>query len=472
MRLVGRIRSRLDAEITVRDVFDAPTVAQLAESLTDGTGARPRLLRSEAGEEPGVAAPVQRWQWQRQQRQPRYDHALALRATDGIDAAALAAALADVTERHEPLRTTLVDDGGPLLGKAAAAPELEHDRCADLDARLAELAAEAPDPARPPLRATLVTAADGNQALLLRMTYLGVDEWSVVPLLRDLATAYGARADGDAPRLPELPRRYTDYVRWAHDVLDTGDRRNQQLDYWRRTLDGVPAVLPLPGTAPGGEPCGELIECPLDEELRTGIDRLAAQSRTSTFMVLHAALATVLTARGAGTDLPIAAMVAGRTDDTLADLVGCFANTLLLRTGTAGDPTFTDLLARVRGTALDALDNQDVPFADVAIALGLPDEAPQVMLVQHEEADIDQLEGTIGELDAVPTGAVLADLMLSFYQPGAEGPIPAYLGYNAARMDRATVERLAADLRDVLRVAALHPDRRLSGLTDTKEETP
>ncbi|MPY84534.1 MAG: amino acid adenylation domain-containing protein [Actinophytocola sp.] len=472
MRLVGRIRSRLDAEITVRDVFDAPTVAQLAETLTDGTDARPRLLRSEADEEPGVAAPVQRWQWQRQQRQPRYDHALVLRATDGIDAAALAAALADVAERHEPLRTTLVDDGGTLLGKVAAAPELERDRCTDLDARLAELAAEAPNSARPPLRATLVTTADGDQALLLRMTYLGVDEWSVVPLLRDLATAYGTRVGGDAPRLPELPRRYTDYVRWAHEVLDTGDRRNQQLDYWRRTLDGVPAVLPLPGTAPGGEPCGEIIECPLDEELRAGIDRLAAQSRTSTFMVLHAALATVLTARGAGTDLPIAAMVAGRTDDTLADLVGCFANTLLLRTGTAGDPTFTDLLARVRGTALDALDNQDVPFADVAMALGLPDEAPQVMLVQHEEADIDQLEGAIGELDAVPTGTVLADLTLSFYQPGADGPIPAYLGYNAARMDRATVERLATDLRDVLRDAALHPDRRLSGLTDTKEENP
>lgn len=140
------------------------------------------------------------------------------------------------------------------------------------------------------------------------------------------------------------------------------------------------------------------------------------------FMVLHSALAALLTAHGAGTDLPIGTMVAGRTDDQLADLVGCFFNTVVLRTDTTGDPTFAELLARVRETTLSALDRQDVPFDEVVRATGLPPEGPQVMVVHHEQADLAQLEGGIGSLDAVPTGSARAELTLSFYEPRGGRP--------------------------------------------------
>lgn len=162
----------------------------------------------------------------------------------------MAAALADVVARHEPLRTAFTERDGVLYQRPAPAPVLTVERCAELDARLAELAALAPDPAvEAPLGAHLLTAPDGGQALLLTMHYLAVDEWSVVPLLRDLVTAHTARARGLAPGWEPLPVGYADYAHWAHEVLgdlaDPDSRGGQQLAYWRRTLDGLPDRIAL-----------------------------------------------------------------------------------------------------------------------------------------------------------------------------------------------------------------------------------
>ncbi|MGW1927210.1 condensation domain-containing protein, partial [Streptomyces massasporeus] len=229
-----------------------------------------------------------------------------------------------------------------------------------------------------PLRARLLTGADGAQAVLLTLHYLAVDEWSVVPLFRDLTTAYGARTAGRAPDWEPLPVSYGDYARWAREVLgdldDPDSRGGRQLAYWRRTLAGAPRDLALPTEArppvPArrGSRAAGIVEFTLDERLHADVDRLAQATGTSMFMVLHAALAALLTSHGAGTDLPIGTMVAGRGDDQLADLVGCFFNTVVLRTDTAGDPSFAELLTRVRETTLSALDRQDVPFDEVVRA--------------------------------------------------------------------------------------------------------
>jgi non-ribosomal peptide synthetase component F len=173
--------------------------------------------------------------------------------------------------------------------------------------------------------------------------------------------------------------------------------------------------------------------------------------------VLHAALATLLHRHGAGDDLPIGTLVAGRGDDTLADLVGCFANTVILRTDTSGGPSFAELLGRVRATTLDALDRCDVPFHDVVAALDIA--PPQVMLVHHERADLGGAE--LGSVDAVPTGTTPAELTVSCYQPRGAGPVPCYLDYAAGVFDRPTAERLAAELVRTVRDAVTDPDRRI-----------
>ncbi|MFE1905733.1 amino acid adenylation domain-containing protein [Streptomyces gardneri] len=469
MRLLGRIRAEFGAELSIRDVFDALTVAGIAAKLDGATAARPPLRPIEDTATELRVAPVQQWQWDTYRRNPGFDHALVLRSPGGLDPEALAAALADVTARHEPLRTALTEQpDGTVLRRATEAPALISEHCADLDTRLPELAAETPDlEEEPALRVRLLTGPDGAQAVLLTMHYLAVDEWSVVPLLRDLTTAYGARTAGRAPAWEPLPVTYGDYTRWAREVLgdldDRESRGGRQLAYWRRTLAGSPRTLPLlPDTPATRAP--ETVEFTLDDRLHEDIDRLARATGTSMFMVLHSALATLLTAHGAGTDLPIGSMVAGRTDDRLADLVGCFFNTVVLRTDTAGDPTFAELLARVRETTLSALDRQDVPFDAVVRAAGLRPEGPQVMVIHHEQADLDRLEGGVGTLGTVPTGKARADVTLSFHEPVGDGPVHCGIVHAPERLDATTARRLAEELQTLLRTVAADPEQPLSEL--------
>lgn len=202
----------------------------------------------------------------------------------------------------------------------------------------------------------------------------------------------------------------------------------------------------------------------LDEELHAAVDRLARATGTSMFMVLHSALAALLTGHGAGTDLPIGTMVAGRTDEQLSDLVGCFFNTVVLRTGTAGDPSFTELLTRVREMTLSALDRQDVPFDAVVRAAGLPPRGPQVMVIHHEQADAEQLEGGIGSLAAVPTGVTRADLTLSFYEPQGDGPVHCALIHATGPLGTAKARQLADQYLELLHRATAHPEQPLSEL--------
>ncbi|MCT4351664.1 amino acid adenylation domain-containing protein [Streptomyces sp. Je 1-79] len=470
MRLLGRIRAEFGVELSIRDVFDALTVAGIEGKLKGASTARPALRPAGDRQEPFLAAPVQRWQWDAYGRTPRFDHALVLRSPGGLDADALSAALADVAGRHEPLRTAFAEQDGALRHRAAQPPVLILEECAELEARLTELAAGSPEPEhRAPFVARLLTAATGEQALLLTMHYLTVDEWSVVPLFRDLTAAYAARTEGRAPEWRPLPVSYADYALWAREVLgdldDPDSRGGRQLAYWRETLKDVPAELALPADGPrSSSPGADHVGFVLDERLHAAVDDLARATGTSMFMVLHSALAALLTAHGAGTDLPIGTMVAGRTDDQLADLVGCFFNTVVLRTDTAGDPTFAELLSRVRETTLGALDRQEVPFEEVVRATGLPQEGPQVMVIHHEQADLEQLEGGVGSLDAVPTGSTRAQLTLSFYEPQGDGPVHCGLIHATDLLGTAKARRLADELQRLLRTVAADPGQPLSEL--------
>ncbi|MYV65316.1 hypothetical protein GT043_04995, partial [Streptomyces sp. SID2131] len=293
-----------------------------------------------------------------------------------------------------------------------------------------------------------------------------------VPLFRDLTSAYTARTEGRTPDPEPLPVAYGDYARWAREVLgdpdDPESRAARQLAYWRQVLKDAPAELALPASpadaphasAPGAGHVGFV----LDEKLHAAVDELARTTGTSMFMVLHSALAALLTAHGAGTDLPLGTMVAGRADDRLADLVGCFFNTLVLRTDTAGDPTFAELLSRVRETTLSALDRQEVPFEEVARAAGLPPEGPRVMVIHHEQADLDRLEGGIGSLDTVPTGSTRARLTLSFYEPLDDGPVHCGIVHATDLLGAAKARRLAGELQGLLRAAVTDPEQPLSEL--------
>ncbi|WP_461124611.1 amino acid adenylation domain-containing protein [Saccharothrix stipae] len=437
MRLVGRIRSVFGVDIALRDVFDSPTVAGLAGRLTGATSARPRLRRFDRPVDLPLA-PVQRG------RESSWDHALALRARTPFDVPALIAAYADVVGRHEPLRTVL--DGE--VQRAVPVPPLAVEPVVALDEALPAFAAEPVRPGHPPVRARLVVDASGAQALLLTMSYLAVDEWSVVPLFRDLQHAYAARRRGEAPQWTDLPVTYADYTLWSLEVLESVGE--EQHAFWRDALRDLPELaLPYSGERRSGRHPAAVIPFTLSAELHAAVDRLATRTGTSMFMVVQAAVAAALTPYG--TDLPIGTMVAGRTEEALADLVGCFFNRVVLRTDTAGRPGYTELLARIRATDLAAFDHADVP---------VPVE-PQVMIVHHEKAVLSTLEGDTGALVAVPTGTTPAELTVSFYEPQDDGPVPCYLVYATDLFTPATAQHLADAVLNHLHRATTEPDRRI-----------
>ncbi|MEU6890178.1 condensation domain-containing protein, partial [Streptomyces viridosporus] len=378
-----------------------------------------------------------------------YNIPLALRLTGPVDSAALAAALHDVVGRHEPLRTVFPDtDGVPhqrVLDACDARPEWAVvDVDADgpgLDALLAEQVTRGFDLATDlPLRATLFRAGEREHVLLLVLHHIAADGSSLTPLARDLSAAYAARCRGEAPAWNELPVQYADYALWQREVLGREDDPTSvvsgQLDFWRRALAGLPEELPLPVDRPRPARAsyrGDVVPFTLDADVHAGLAALARESGASLFMVLQAAVAVWLGKLGAGPDVPLGTPVAGRTDSALDDLVGFFVNTLVLRTDTSGDPTFRELLDRVRETDLEAYAHQDVPFERL-VDLVSPERSLarhplfQVMLTLDNDA---RGHLTLADVDAeilpLGTGAAKFDLALSFGERSADDGSPAGL---------------------------------------------
>ncbi|MFH8349523.1 amino acid adenylation domain-containing protein [Streptomyces sp. NPDC018045] len=378
-RLISRLRAELGVEVPLRTVFEAPTAALLTERLESREDTVRPPLRPVDRPDVIPLAPVQRRLWfQSRLHGPNgnYTMPMALRLRGRLDRAALERALNDVVARHESLRTAFPDwDGIPqqiVLDPDEAPVSLPADTVTEEDLRR-ELTAEAAHPfdltAETPVRARLFRLTGQDHVLSLVLHHIVCDGWSLTPLARDIALAYTARSQGIRPAWPDLPVQYTDYTLWHHALLGTPDAPDSALSrqtaFWQRELAGLPDRLTLCPAAPRPEAPSRRAgrtTARVAPEVQSALHTLARETGTSLFMVCQAALAALLTERGAGTDLPIGTPVAGRTDEALDDLVGFFVNTLVLRTRTDGAPAFRDLLDRVRATDLAAYAHQDVPF--------------------------------------------------------------------------------------------------------------
>ncbi|MEU5051464.1 amino acid adenylation domain-containing protein [Streptomyces sp. NPDC021096] len=377
-RLTNGIRSRLGVELPVRTVFEAPTVQELAARLAGGDRARPALAPADRPAELPLSHGQRRlWFLNRMEDGgAAYNIQATLRLTGRLDRAALDAALADLAARHESLRTVYPEAGGEprqrILDTATARPTLTVTPTTEdgLPEALAAASALGFDlTTELPLRAHLFPLGPDEHVLLLVLHHIAGDGWSMAPLARDLGTAYAARLGGASPDWAPLPVQYADYTLWQREVLghedDPDSALSAQTDFWRRTLRALPEQLALPTDRPRPRKLsfrGDTVDIELDAALHARLLDLAQRHNVSLFMVLQAAVATLCTRLGAGTDIPVGSPISGRTDAALDEQVGFFVNTLVLRTDTSGDPRFSDLLRRVRETALAAYSHQDVPF--------------------------------------------------------------------------------------------------------------
>ncbi|MEV0194813.1 amino acid adenylation domain-containing protein, partial [Kitasatospora purpeofusca] len=481
-RAAGRLRRRLGADVAIRDVFEAPTATALAARLADRAATERPQLTAGPRPDPLPLSANQRGLWFQYQVEgpgPTYTIPFVARLAGAPDTGALALAVADVLARHESLRTVFgADEGLPyqrVLPPAEAADpatplavrDLPSER---LDAAVAEALAHPFDvTAEPPLRVTLLRAADGDQVLVVALHHIAGDEASRGPLLADLQACYAARLAGKAPGLGELPLQYADFALWQ-ERLDT----SAALAYWRAVLAGLPEEIALPTdrprpAVPSGH--GGLVTRRLPGELSAGMVALARSTRSSVFMVAHAAVAALLHRLGAGEDVPLGTPVAGRGGEAALDgLVGFFVNTLVLRADLSGDPTFAELLDRVRATDLAALDHADLPFARVVEAVNparaLGRHPLFQSLVSHSTVTLDtsELFGLPARTEQVDPGTARFDLEFTFADTAHSDELDLRLFFSADLFDRSTAEALADRLLRLLVQVTADPVVRIGDL--------
>ncbi|MGO1003955.1 amino acid adenylation domain-containing protein, partial [Lysobacter sp. CA196] len=477
IRLISRIRAELDVELSIRSLFETPTVAGLALSL-DPHQRRRLALRPMPRPQALPLSFAQRRLWflhQFEGPSATYNMPLALRLDGELNVDALRAALADLCERHESLRTVFPAGEVPsqqVLDRAIPVLDLVDSDEADLADTLSQAAAYAFDLRHEiPLRATLVRLGPQQHALLLLLHHIAGDGASLAPLARDLAEAYAARLAGQAPIRAPLPVQYADYTLWQQQLLgdeaDPTSLISVQIGYWREALAGLPEQIELPSDRPrpprasyrGGQ-CGFVLDADTHARLRA----IARRHHATLFMVLQAALAATLTRLGAGTDLAIGTPIAGRQDAALHELVGLFLNTLVLRTDTRGNPRFDELLARVRATDLAAFEHQDLPFEQLVDTLK-PERSLshhplfQVLLVLQntEQAEL-QLPGLRAHAAEFALDVAKFDLSVAFCErfddDGQASGLDGALEYASDLFDAPTPEAIGRRLQRMLVVIA------------------
>ncbi|MEU6851066.1 amino acid adenylation domain-containing protein [Actinacidiphila alni] len=490
-RLVSRVRTALGAELAVRDLFERPSVAALSEVIREADVARPPLRPAPRAERVPLSFAQQRLWFLNQMEgaNATYNIPLVVRLDGHLDLSALRAALADVVARHEILRSRTPEvDGAPcqvVLPAEEAVPEIRLiDTTADgVDEQVRRAVAMPFDVASDlPLRVWLVRESGVVHTLVVVVHHIAADGWSLGPLLRDLSEAYRARVAGGVPQWAGLPVQYADYAVWQRELLDgPGGVAEGELRYWREVLKGLPEQLVLPLDRPRpvvASYVGDLHTVVFDAEVQDGLRVLAQDSGTSLFMVLQAAVTVLLSQHGAGTDIPLGTPIAGRTDDALDDVVGFFVNSLVLRTDLSGDPTFAQLLGRVRETDLEAYRHQDLPFERLVEDLNpvrTQNQSPlfQVMLaLQNQQAAQLELPGLTATPKTHHGGVSTFDLTFSFAErPLTEGGgVHLALEYATDLFDAATVVALADRLAALLTRIVADPHRPLTAYTEVSPE--
>ncbi|MER5883129.1 amino acid adenylation domain-containing protein [Streptomyces sp. NPDC001941] len=501
IRLVNRLRAALGVDLGVRALFETPTVAQLEERLAalgpagdpDGAGApattaapgprRPALTGGtpRPAELPLSFAQRRLWFLHRLEGpSATYNIPVVTRLDGALDREALTTAVRDVVVRHEALRTVYLETGGepyqrvleqPLVPVefVTAAPEEVRGLVAEAGGHRFDLASEIP------FRVRVLELGPESSVLVTVVHHIAADGWSMAPLSQDLSTAYAARLAGAAPAWQPLDVQYADYTLWQRALLDVEEPR--QLGYWREVLQNLPQELPLPADRPRPSRAsyrGGSVGVDLDAASHRRLREFAAERGASVFMVVQAAVAALLTRLGAGTDIPLGTVVAGRGDAALEDLIGFFVNTLVLRNDTSGNPTFTELVDRTRAVDLAAYDHQDLPFERL-----VEDLSPARSLAHHplfqvavSVKDVRVHPPRLGGLSATDEGFMLDiakfDLEFTFEErhsaDGGCAGVGLAVGYAADLFDAGSARLIGERLARVLEHALARTDTPLDAL--------
>ncbi|EME22130.1 non-ribosomal peptide synthetase [Rhodococcus triatomae BKS 15-14] len=491
-RVTARLGAVLGVTVGVRALFESPTVRSLARALdeadhvtADGGEPRPALTAGPRPRHIPISLAQQRMWFLNQfdTSSPAYNIPLAVRLTGTLDMPALHAAVGDVLDRHESLRTMFpVVDGSPtqrIVDTADALTEFTEEAVteAELTDRVTAFAAAGFDvSAAVPVRAALFTLRADEHALVVVVHHISADGFSLATLARDVMAAYLARTEGHPPHWAPLPVQYADYTLWQHRVLgsdaDEHSLISRQWRYWRDTLAGLPDVLTLPTDRP--RPLqqtmrGDRVEFAVPGEVHRAVTDLAHATGSTVFMAVHAAYAVMLARIADTDDIAIGTPIAGRGDPALDEMIGMFVGTLVLRTRIDPAVSFTALLGEVRDRDLDAFAHADLPFELLVEKLNPPRSTAysplfQVSLeFQNTQTPHLELPGLTAAAVDISTHVAKEDLELilaeRFDDDGTPAGMTAALDFATDLFDPGTVRGLADRFVRILRAVTADPDR-------------
>ena len=486
-RMISRLRTVFNIEIPLRAIFEAPTVAELAEKTALYTrqkniAAADVLTRVER---PAVI-PLsfsQQSLWFLAQMEPdssTYNMSDVVRLRGKLEVEALSLALKNIVERHEILRTSFNStDGQP---SQIVAGEINVDfTVADLtdspiEARektalgiASEFAAKPFDlTCCPLLRLKLIKLQETEHLLVIVFHHIISDGWSVGVFLKELSALYEANLNNSAPSLPKLPVQFSDYAIWQQKWLQT-EQYNRQLDFWKRQLEDAPALLELPTdyTRPASQRYqGAKCSAFLSSDLSKRINALSRQEGVTLFMTLLSVWQLLLLRYSGQEQMVVGAPIAGRTQTEIENLIGFFVNTLALRGDLSGNPTFRELLRRTRDRALDAYANQELPFEKLVEELN-PERslsyAPlfQVMFALQNSALMNENFADL-KLSSIKLPGRTAKFDLSLDVFVETDGLELQLEYDVDLFAEETVQQMLEHFRTILEAVTSKPEQRLT----------
>jgi amino acid adenylation domain-containing protein len=489
-RVVSRVREAFKTEIPLRAIFEHPTIASLAEvveaAMKDDQGLQvPAITPFPRNQNPPMSFAQQRL-WFIDQLVPGnafYNMLGAFCLQGRLNVEAMEGALNDLIERHEILRTTFAEVDGELV--QVIHPQIKLSlTLIDLTGLPAErretesyvlAAEEGKQPfelTRGPLvRARLARLTEEDHRLLLTMHHIVSDGWSLGVLLGELMAFYKARLVGVAARMPKLAIQYADYCAWQQRWLQ-GEALDNQMDYWRRQLHSAPTLLQLPSDRPRASTQsfkGAIHSFAVSSATTEALRRLCRRETATMFMVLLAAFDVLLSRYSRQDDIVIGTPVAGRNRSEFERLIGFFINTLVLRTDLSGNPTFRELVGRVREVSLGAYAHQDLPFEKIVEELHPQRDLShtpvfQVMFsLQNTPADVPPLPELSIKAMEVDSGSSKFDLTLDLQE--ADRGLLGWFEYSTDLFSAEYIARMTGHFVTLLEAIAHDCDRKISALT-------
>ncbi|TRU25538.1 MAG: amino acid adenylation domain-containing protein [Microcystis aeruginosa Ma_QC_B_20070730_S2] len=481
-QLISRIREAFQVEMPLRELFVAPTIAELAQEIkriSEGEQLTelPILPRDKTAELPLSFAQTRLWFLAEfESNSSFYNIPLALRLEGNLNSEILIQSLEEICDRHEALRTNFITvDGIPTQviqtrTWTVTVVDLQHLSGSEKVIASQELAQnQAIQPfdlaGEPLIRITLLVLSETEHLLLVCMHHIVSDGWSMEVFLQELTSLYNAYIQGLSSPLNPLSIQYGDFTLWQRQWLQ-GEVLQQQLDYWQKQLAGAPALLSLPTDRPRPNQqsfAGGHLPFSLSWELTEKLTQLTQEQGVTLFMTLLTAYAVLLYRYTEQEDILIGTPIANRNPREIEGLIGFFVNTLVLRIDLSGKPNFNQLLGRVREMAMDAYAHQDLPF-EMLVEVLQPERdlshAPlfQVdFLLQNSPPSPLELTGLTATPLTTENDTAKFDLTLGMENTGAE--LKGVWEYNTDLFDRSTIERLTGNFITLLEALVVNPQQ-------------